>query len=171
MARWTREELQEHIEAGANRLMSEVSRTRFDFRHVNARLVDTHTGKIIAGAPDNLRAELRSNEAINMLSIRVEVRDNKRRGKLMETWLRCALIQRVITRVKPTREGISHDRYTVLIAYLVARGLVEPDQRNGYQWTDAYKSLARRADWLIELTRREGELHHARAAARFTVAP
>lgn len=167
------------LKDGASRLWSEPSRTTFGFRSPEARLIDprnpkaqTLTRNEAAHHADDsayLRQSLRTNDAIAMLSIRVVARDWKRRGREVETWLRCALIRRMVERAKPTREGIGHDRYSILIAYLVAAGVAQPDDRNGYEWADDYKSLRARAEWLQQLTHRAGELRNARSAHRYSI--
>lgn len=164
------------LKDGASRLWHEPSRQRFGFRINNATVIDTRNPQParselgqMADEAEALRKSLRSSDAIAMLSVRVVARDWKRRGRLVETWLRCALIRRLIERAKPTREGIGHDRYSILIAFLVAHGVAEPDQRNGYQWTQEYKTLSRRAEWLAQLTHREGDLRNPRSAYRYSI--
>lgn len=162
---------------GASRLWSEPSRTTFGFRIGEARVIDTRNPQPIsrreaeqnADDASYIRQSLRTNDAISMLSIRVVARDWKRRGREVETWLRCDLIRRTVVRVKPTREGIGHDRYSILIAFLVAHGIAQPDNRNGYEWTDDYKTIRARADWLATLAHGAGELRNAKSAHRYSI--
>jgi hypothetical protein len=164
------------LREGASRLWNEPTRTTFGFKLNEARVIDTRNppparselGQL-ADEAEALRKSLRSSDAIAMLSIRVTAKDWKRRGRTVETWLRCALIRRLIERPKPTREGIGHDRYSILIAYLVAAGVAEPDRRNGYQWTVDYKHLRARADWLAALAHREGDMRNLRSAHRYSI--
>lgn len=164
------------LKDGASRLWHEPSRHRFGFRIENAVVIDTRNPQParselgqLADDAEALRKSLRSSDAIAMLSVRVVARDWKRRGREVETWLRCALIRRLIERPKPTREGIGHDRYSILIAFMVAHGIAESDRHNGYQWTEEYKSLRRRGEWLAALAHREGDLRNARSAYRYSV--
>jgi hypothetical protein len=165
------------LREGASRLWHEPTRTGFGFRSfAEARVIDSRNPQParpelaqMADEAEALRKSLRSSDAIAMLSIRVVARDWRKRGRTVETWLKCSLIRRLIERPKPTREGIGHDRYSILIAYLVAAGLAEPDSRNGYQWTQDYKTLRARAEWLAQLTHREGDLRNLRSAHRYSI--
>lgn len=171
---WLRLKLSE----GANRLWQEPTRTTFGFRAPNGRLIDTRNPDAMhaerereraATDGSEARARLKTSDAIAMLSVRVVARDWNRKGREVETWLRCALIRRMIERDKPTRDGVGHDRYQILIAFLVANGIATTDGKNGYAWTTDYKTLNRRAEWLVELTHRAGEMHHMKAAHRYSI--
>jgi hypothetical protein len=164
------------LREGASRLWHEPSRQRFGFRFNDASVIDTRNPQParselgqMADEAEAIRKSLRASDAIAMLSIRVTARDWKRRGRTVETWLKCSLIRRLIERPKPTRERIGHDRYSILISFLVAHGIAEPDVRNGYVWTPQYKTLSRRAEWLAELTHREGDLRNLRSAHRYSI--
>jgi hypothetical protein len=163
--------LADKLKAGDRGDWCETTTTRFSFRHETPRLVQprqelTHA-EILFGDLKDARNQLHASLAVDVLSIRLRARDMKRKGKLVETWLRGSFIRRIIERPKPTREGVSHDRYSVLLAFLLRQGLVESDNHNGYRWKTEYKHLPARAAWLVDLIRREGELRHVAAASRY----
>lgn len=171
--------------SGGNRLWHEPETQTFSFRRMFGRpaLSDTAPPQgrsakqrthaelldVLLGDAEGARQQLRAGEVIDLLSVRFRARDMKRRGKLVETWLRGSLLKRVILRTKPTREGISHDRYSLLMMFLMHRGVAEPDERNGYRWCEGFTQLPKRAEWLVELVRVEGELRHVAASQRFVV--
>ena len=162
---WLKAKLKE-----GNRFWHEPQTTRFSFRHEVGRLRPPPNAPTDAdalfGSLTEARNQIHASEAINILSVRIEARDMKHRGRLVETWLRGSLIRRIIERSKPNREGVSHDRYCILIGFLLSNGLVEPD-RNGWRWQEKFRHMPARADWLIDLIRREGELRQVATPTRF----
>jgi hypothetical protein len=118
---------------------------------------------------DDARTQLQASVLVEVMSVRLQFRDMKHKGKLVETWLHGSFIRRIIERSKPTREGVSHDRYSILIAFLLNHGIIESDNRNGYRWRENYRSLPARAEWLTNLLRREGEMRRVSAERRFVV--
>jgi hypothetical protein len=165
--------LADKLKQGRDSLWHEPQTQRYSFTHGAPRLVQAPGTRNDAGAlADDIagaRHELSANLVVDLLSIRIRARDMKHRGKLVETWLRGSLIRRVIERPKPNRIGVDHNRYSCLIGFLVHRGIAESDgNRNGYRWTDAYRHLPARADWLVGYIRREGELRLPSADRRYT---
>jgi hypothetical protein len=166
---WLRDKLAE----GKQEVWRDASTQRFDWSTFRARLVEPTGERTDAGnVADDLaatRSELRADIVIDILSIRVRARDTKRRGRLVETWLRGSLIRRIIERPKPNRDGISHSRYPVLISFLCAQGIAKPDDRGGYVWHPDFKHLRDRAGWLVTLIRREGELRRVEPTRRYEI--
>ncbi len=156
-----------------NRLWHEPKTTRFSFVREAGHLRQPHYSRtdyeMLFGNDSEARDHLRAADAIELLSIRFQVADMRRRGQTVETWIRGSYLRRLIERRKPNREGISHDRYSIIMIFLQHRQLAEPDGRNGYQWREAFHRLPQRADWLLNLVRREGELRHLASQQRYMV--
>lgn len=164
---------------GASRLWREPETTRFDWRVGNPVLVNTKAppsppmtwAQEYFAESDAAKLGLKASEAVAMMSIRIRAKDHTRRGRVVETWLRCELIRRQIIRLYPTRDGVSHDRYSILIAFLVHSGIAQHRANGtwGYEWTPAYKTMKARADWLLELASRAGELRNPKGAQKYTL--
>jgi hypothetical protein len=117
------------------------------------------------------REQLSNDLALDLLSVRIQARDRKHRGKIVECWVRGQLLRRIVEKPSPNRDGMSHDKYSVAIALLVSRGIAEalPSGANGYRWTHDYERIGRRADWLVGFVRREGEMRKMNGPQRYQV--
>lgn len=176
---WLRDKLAERKGAsqpgdGDGSVWRQATGERHHFRAFEARLVtkpkpDTRTE--IQRRADELhdarQAHLSENLVTDLLSVRVRARDMRHKGRVVETWIRGVTLRRVIERAKPTREGVSHDRYSVLAAWLMQNGLTEQDGRHGYRWTREYTSVRKRAEWVVAVLRRDGEMRRLPGPKRY----
>jgi hypothetical protein len=147
---------------GKQEVWREATTHRFTWQGFNARLVQPDGQRTELGqmADDiaTARRELRADLVIDLLSIRVRAKDRKRKGRLVETWLRGSMLRRLIELPRPSRFGFSHERYPIACGFLVAQGIAKRHTDGGLVWHDDFKHLRSRAEWLLNLVRREGEL-------------
>lgn len=171
-----RELIEQRQQRGEGDSMWTDSRTvRHEFRGFNAKLATEDTRSPLqrkADSYEDAREMVLSNSAlIDVMSIRILARDRKRKGKIVEAWVRARFLARVIERVSPSRDGLSHSRYTIAMMLLCNEGVAmpHPDGRDGYMWTPAHKSILTRTQWLVDYTRRVGEFRKTSAAQRYQV--
>jgi hypothetical protein len=147
---------------------------RLDFRGFTAKLVTPDDRTDIQRRADEWHDTIKglSNElALDLLSVRVQARDRKRRGKVVECWIRGQLLRRIIERVSPNRHGINTAKYSVAIALLCKEGIAEPlpSGANGYQWTADYQRIGQRAGWLVDYVKTKGEMRKLSGPQRYDV--
>lgn len=172
-----REWLANKLSEASESIWHEPETKRFSFRSLDARVIDTRKPQPARSefqarceADNTARHELKASDAIALLSVRVRAYDRKQK-RFVESWLRLALLKRIIERYEISRDGVSHDRYSVAMAYLCAHGIAEPHPNgaNGYRWQSGYTSLRDRAEWLMRIAHDKGELKNVRSAHRYSI--
>jgi len=172
-----REWLASKLSEASESIWHEPETKRFSFRSLEARVIDTRKPQPeLSGfqkkveADNTARHELKASDAIALLSIRVKAYDRKQK-RFVESWLRLALLKRIIERYEISRAGVSHDRYSVAMSYLCAHGLAEPlpNGANGYRWQHGYTTLRSRAEWLMRIAHEKGELKNIKSAHRYSI--
>lgn len=165
--------LADKLKQSAGNVWREPDSVVMDWKGVSARLVSTtpqHEGLTPSGVnvDAEARAELRASDIVALMSIRLRAVDRRSpKRRLLETWLSGTQLQRLVVRPRPTREGIGHDRYSVMIQFLQREGLAMRDG-NGYKWTPAFTSMCSRAEWLTDTLRGRGEIRTQREG-RYTL--
>lgn len=107
---------------------------------------------------------------VMMMSIEIKAFDHVER-KAVKTWIRGQALRRLIERPKPTRKGFSHDRYSVMINYLMYERLIEQEGiRNSFIWTSEYQRLSTRAEWLISMMKAKGQYRRIPTIKRYDIA-
>ena len=106
---------------------------------------------------------------IDLMSIRIQARDRKRKGRTVETWLTARFIWRILDRRQPSRAGLSHDKYAVAMMLLTHEGIAmpHPSGRDGYEWAHGFTHAGQRATWLIDFVRRAGQMRKLSGPQRF----
>lgn len=166
---WLSEKLQQSIGG----VWHEPDSNVMEWRGISARLVTNtpaHEGLTPSGinADADARAELRATDIVALMSIRLRAIDrHSSKRHILETWLSGTQLQRLVVRPRPTREGIGHDRYSVMIQFLQREGLAMRDG-NGYKWAPAFTSMCSRAEWLTDTLRSRGEIRTQREG-RYTL--
>ena len=129
------------------------------WRDAKLTLFERGVAVMAEAVPDSTspRERLTNSEVVQCYSVRLRARDNATR-KIVETWLRGVTLQRIVIRARPTRDGISHDRYTVIMQWLCREGVVVRTTGPGYAWAEAFGTMASRAEWLIDTLRNKGEI-------------
>ena len=106
------------------------------------------------------RKELTNNDIVHLYAIRIRAKDNHAPRRIVETWLSGSLLKRIlIMSPYPTRKDarVSHDKYQIVMGYLLKRGIVV-HYANGYRWADDMQSMNSRAEWLVATLKREGQM-------------
>lgn len=168
---WLLDKLAEGKDAGA---WQDSTTTRHEFKGFNARLVtpDTRTTiQKLANEQYDARKAMNNTMLIDLMSIRIQARDRKRKGRVVETWLTARFIWRILDRVQPSRAGFGHDKYSAAMLLLVHEGIAmpHPSGRDGYTWTHGYQHIGQRATWLVDFARRAGEMRKMSGPQRFEV--
>lgn len=106
------------------------------------------------------RKELTNNDIVHLYAIRIHAKDNHAPRRIVETWLSGILLKRIlIVSPYPTRRsvGVSHDKYQIVMAYLLKKGVVT-HYANGFRWSNDMQAMSDRAEWLIDTLKREGKM-------------
>ena len=166
---WLRDKLAEGKQANA---WADSTTERHGFQAPGARLVqrDTRTDiQRLANEQYDARQTMNNTMLIDLMSIRIQARDRKRRGRVVETWLTARFIWRILDRVQPSRAGFGHDKYSAAMLLLVHEGVAmpHPSGRDGYAWAHGFQHIGQRATWLIDFVRRAGQMRKLSGPQRY----
>lgn len=108
------------------------------------------------------RKSLSANDIVHYYSIRIRAKDKQNPRRIVETWVTGYQLKKILMLSPyPTRRAaqMNHDKYQVILAYLMKAGLVARKQ-NGYRWVKDYSSVVNRAEWLVDTLKNKGEMRN-----------